>query len=270
MPQTAVEMGLSDPFDPLQAIPASARFLRKLYNQFGNLGLAAAAYNAGGGRIEKWLSRRSSLPAETRAYVKISITGHQAEAWTDEESIVYMPTDTAAESAVRGRRWPVAARPDRRRECRPRRLPPARCCARRRLKRPKTRRTRPRRSCAWRQVRRPYVIVLYLERRMPVLRCWQERDRRASRGNKPPYVSRQLLLTLAARSHRGPGNCSDRYRSAKRHRRNPALTPPDTSSPAATDRCPSPRCARPACRRARRPGSGRGWAGCNCLIRRGR
>jgi hypothetical protein len=92
MPQTAVEMGLRDPFDPLQAIPASARFLRKLYNQFGNLGLAAAAYNAGGGRIEKWLSRRSLLPKETRAYVKI-ITGHKAEAWIDEESTVYMPTD---------------------------------------------------------------------------------------------------------------------------------------------------------------------------------
>ena len=55
MPQTAVEMGLKNPFDPLQAIPASARFLRKLHDQFGNLGLAAAAYNAGGGRIEKWL-----------------------------------------------------------------------------------------------------------------------------------------------------------------------------------------------------------------------
>ena len=52
MPQTAVEVGLRNPFDPaLQAIPASAKFLRKLYDQFGNFGLAAAAYNAGGGRI---------------------------------------------------------------------------------------------------------------------------------------------------------------------------------------------------------------------------
>jgi len=34
MPQTAVEMGLQDPFDPLQAIPTSARLLRKLHNQF--------------------------------------------------------------------------------------------------------------------------------------------------------------------------------------------------------------------------------------------
>ena len=101
MPQTAVEMGLRDPFDPLQAIPASAKFLRKLHNQFGNLGLAAAAYNAGGGRIEKWLSRRSSLPAETRAYVKI-ITGHKAEAWTEEENTVYMPTDLPQKAPCEG------------------------------------------------------------------------------------------------------------------------------------------------------------------------
>jgi hypothetical protein len=101
MPQTAVEMGLRDPFDPLQAIPASARFLRKLYNQFGNLGLAAAAYNAGGGRIERWLSRRSSLPQETRAYVRI-ITGHKAEAWTDEENTVDMPTDLPQKAPCEG------------------------------------------------------------------------------------------------------------------------------------------------------------------------
>jgi hypothetical protein len=101
MPQTAVEMGLRDPFDPLQAIPASARFLRKLHDQFGNLGLAAAAYNAGGGRIEKWLSRRSSLPKETRAYVKI-ITGHKAEAWTDEESTVFMPIDLPHKAPCEG------------------------------------------------------------------------------------------------------------------------------------------------------------------------
>ena len=101
MPQTAVEMGLKNPFDPLQAIPASAKFLRKLYNQFGNLGLAAAAYNAGGGRIEKWLSRRGALPHETRAYVKI-ITGHTAEAWTDEESTVHIPTDLPQKAPCEG------------------------------------------------------------------------------------------------------------------------------------------------------------------------
>src|SRR5258708_13127043 len=83
MPATAAEVGLDDPFDPVKALPASARFLRKLHNEFGNLGLAAAAYNAGSGRIQKWLSARSALPRETRDYVRI-ITGNNAENWLEE------------------------------------------------------------------------------------------------------------------------------------------------------------------------------------------
>ena len=47
MPSTAAERGLLDPFDPVQALPKAAQFLRELKDQFGNLGLAAAAYNAG-------------------------------------------------------------------------------------------------------------------------------------------------------------------------------------------------------------------------------
>lgn len=83
MPGTAAEMGLEDPFDPRQALPASARFLRKLHDQFGNLGLAAAAYNAGSGRIQNWLARRGPLPDETRKYVR-TITGTPAETWSAE------------------------------------------------------------------------------------------------------------------------------------------------------------------------------------------
>jgi hypothetical protein len=81
MPLTAIAYGLQDPFDPLQSVKASARFLRELREQFGNLGLAAAAYNAGGGRIRKWLNGQSSLPEETRNYVNI-ITGHPPQRWT--------------------------------------------------------------------------------------------------------------------------------------------------------------------------------------------
>lgn len=84
MPATAVEHGLDDPFDPVQALPASARFLSKLRDQFGNLGLAAAAYNAGGGRVQNWLARRKTLPTETRNYVR-SITGHAAENWIEDD-----------------------------------------------------------------------------------------------------------------------------------------------------------------------------------------
>jgi hypothetical protein len=80
MPRTAAERGLLDPFDPVQALPKSAEFLRELRGQFGNLGLAAAAYNAGPGRVRAWLSGTSALPAETRNYVA-AITGISVDDW---------------------------------------------------------------------------------------------------------------------------------------------------------------------------------------------
>jgi hypothetical protein len=80
MPETAAQRGLDDPFDPLQAVRASAQLLRDLFKQFGNLGLAAAAYNAGPKRVQDWLAKRSTLPQETRDYVQ-HITGAAAESW---------------------------------------------------------------------------------------------------------------------------------------------------------------------------------------------
>ncbi len=80
MPETAADEGLVNPFDPVQAIPASARLLRKLFEQFGNLGLAAAAYNAGAKRIQAWLEKKGELPQETQGYVK-TITGKPADNW---------------------------------------------------------------------------------------------------------------------------------------------------------------------------------------------
>jgi len=80
MPRTAELRGLEDPFDPLQALPASADFLRDLVEQFGNFGLAAAAYNGGPTRVRNWLAGRGELPKETRDYV-IKITGRPVEHW---------------------------------------------------------------------------------------------------------------------------------------------------------------------------------------------
>ena len=57
MPGTAGARGLADPFDPEAAIPKAASLLAELRQQFGNLGLAAAAYNAGPGRVAKWLAK---------------------------------------------------------------------------------------------------------------------------------------------------------------------------------------------------------------------
>lgn len=80
MPGTAAERGLTDPFDPDQAIPKSAGLLADLRTRFGNLGLAAAAYNGGPARVEAWLAGRGTLPAETRNYVAL-ITGRTADTW---------------------------------------------------------------------------------------------------------------------------------------------------------------------------------------------
>jgi soluble lytic murein transglycosylase-like protein len=68
IPSTAKLRGLSNSFDALEALGKSAEYLDDLRDRFGNLGLAAAAYNAGEGGVETFL-RTGNLPQETRAYV---------------------------------------------------------------------------------------------------------------------------------------------------------------------------------------------------------
>ena len=80
MPATAKERGLFDPFNPVLALPKAADFLAELRRQFGNLGLAAAAYNAGPRRVQEWLAGNGGMPAETRNYVR-AITGRELEDW---------------------------------------------------------------------------------------------------------------------------------------------------------------------------------------------
>jgi hypothetical protein len=84
MPGTANERGLIDPFDPASAIPASARFLNELKLRFGNLGLAAAAYNAGPNAAARWIAKKASLPFETEDYV-LAVTGHTADEWRSDK-----------------------------------------------------------------------------------------------------------------------------------------------------------------------------------------
>jgi len=75
MPGTAAERGLVDPFDPETAIPEAAKYLAEFVARFGNLGLAAAAYNAGPNRVAAYLAGRAAMPPETRAYVHAITTG---------------------------------------------------------------------------------------------------------------------------------------------------------------------------------------------------
>jgi hypothetical protein len=80
MPYTATERGLLNPLDPETALPEAAEFLAELRRDFGNLGLAAAAYNAGPGRVRDFIDGRGGMPAQTRHYVR-AITGRSVEEW---------------------------------------------------------------------------------------------------------------------------------------------------------------------------------------------
>jgi hypothetical protein len=97
MPGTASERRLLDPFDPVQALPKSAEFLNELRGQFGNLGLAAAAYNAGPRRVQEWLAGSGSLPQETRNYVA-AITGTTVDEWAAARKNDKMPDRAPATS----------------------------------------------------------------------------------------------------------------------------------------------------------------------------
>jgi hypothetical protein len=109
MPSTAQDRGLKDPFDPTEALPKSAALLSDLKKQFGNLGLAAAAYNAGSRRVQDWLDGRGHLPQETRRYV-YAVTGRAAEDWAPPGAHILKETDDSdiASLVDIGRNWRAA------------------------------------------------------------------------------------------------------------------------------------------------------------------
>jgi hypothetical protein len=109
MPGTAKRRGLDDPFDIEKAIPASAAFLAELRDGFGNLGLAAAAYNAGEDRVSRWIARGGYLPMETESYV-LDIAGEPVETFLDKgREVKDRALDTTLAFAEACRRLPVIA-----------------------------------------------------------------------------------------------------------------------------------------------------------------
>lgn len=68
MPETALQMGVADPFDPIQNLRGGANYLARLLRQFGDVRLALAAYNAGPTAVQ----RAGGVPpyAETQRYIE--------------------------------------------------------------------------------------------------------------------------------------------------------------------------------------------------------
>ncbi|MEK7454960.1 MAG: lytic transglycosylase domain-containing protein [Pseudomonadota bacterium] len=58
-----------DPFDVRDNIMAGAAYLREMHDRYGNASAMLAAYNAGPGRYDDYLSRGRPLPAETVGYL---------------------------------------------------------------------------------------------------------------------------------------------------------------------------------------------------------
>ncbi len=95
MPQTAVQLGVQDAFDPAANIEAGTRYLRELLLQYhGDVARALAAYNAGPHRVAQY---RGVPPyRETRAYVRRVINDYNRSKSSPKK-------DTAATASANGK-----------------------------------------------------------------------------------------------------------------------------------------------------------------------
>ena len=101
---------IDERFDPEKSTDAAARYLKMLYNMFGDWELALAAYNSGPGNVRKAIRKSGYkktfneiyryLPRETRSYVPQFVAIVYAMNYADEhnlhvdEHIYQIPSDT--------------------------------------------------------------------------------------------------------------------------------------------------------------------------------
>lgn len=79
MPGTARELGVTNPFDPLENLRGGARYLKQLLEQFGgDRRLALAAYNAGPGAVMRNGNQVPNI-TETQNYVRRILTALEAK-----------------------------------------------------------------------------------------------------------------------------------------------------------------------------------------------
>jgi Transglycosylase SLT domain len=104
-----------DPFDVRDNIMAGAAYLREMHDRYGNASAMLAAYNAGPGRYEDYLTGGRPLPAETVAYLARlgAVTGTDSVievavvtppdrfAWRRSALFVSMSADTSDAGAAR-------------------------------------------------------------------------------------------------------------------------------------------------------------------------
>ncbi len=80
MPEAAAENGLDDPFDPLQAIPASARLCASFACNSAISASSPRPTMPARAASPNGSSAAASLPRETRDYV-VRVTGLSVDAW---------------------------------------------------------------------------------------------------------------------------------------------------------------------------------------------
>lgn len=75
LPSTLKEMGYDDPFNPEQSIAAGSKYLKQLWDRYGSVELALAAYNWGMGNLDEYRAgEKKTIPTQTAKYVRSIMT----------------------------------------------------------------------------------------------------------------------------------------------------------------------------------------------------